>query len=122
MSTKFTEDHEWIVLEDNGIALIGITQFAQEQLGDLVYVELPELDAEFSQGDDVSVIESVKAASELKAPITGKVVEVNETLTDEPELINQDPMGAGWICRIELSNPAELDELMDEDSYNASLD
>lgn len=121
MTTKYTEDHEWVKLEADDIVVIGITNHAQEQLGDIVFVELPEIGAEFSQGDDISVIESVKAASELKAPVSGNIVAVNEALSDEPNIVNDDPVDAGWFCRLKLSNPAELDSLLDEDAYNATL-
>lgn len=122
MSVKYTVDHEWVKLEADDVVMIGITNHAQEQLGDVVFVELPEIDAEFEQGDDISVIESVKAASELKAPVSGSIVAVNEALGDEPSIVNDDPMDAGWFCRLKLSDPSELDALLDEDAYNATLD
>lgn len=121
MSLKYTVDHEWVKLEADDIVLVGITNHAQEQLGDVVFVELPEIDAAFGQGDDISVIESVKAASELKAPVSGSIVAVNEVLSDEPNIVNDDPMDAGWFCRMKLSDPSELDALLDEDAYNATL-
>ncbi len=121
MSLKYTEDHEWVKLEADDIVQVGITNHAQQQLGDIVFVELPEIDAAFGQGDDICVIESVKAASELKAPVSGSIVAINELLPDEPNIINDDPMDAGWFCRIKLSNPSELDALLDEDTYNATL-
>ena len=121
MSLKYTEDHEWVKLEADDIVQVGITDHAQKLLGDIVFVELPEIDAAFGQGDEVSVIESVKAASELKAPVSGSIVAVNELLSDKPNIINDDPMEAGWFCRIKLSNPSELDALLDEDTYNATL-
>ncbi len=121
MSLKYTEDHEWVKLEADDIVQVGITDHAQKLLGDIVFVELPEIDAAFGQGDEVSVIESVKAASELKAPVSGSIVSVNELLSDKPNIINDDPMEAGWFCRIKLSNPSELDALLDEDTYNATL-
>ena len=122
MSVKYTADHEWVKLEADDIVQIGITNHAQEQLGDVVFVELPEIEAAFGQGDDISVIESVKAASELKAPVSGSIVAVNEALSDEPNIVNDDPMEAGWFCRMKLSDPSELDALLDEDAYNATLD
>ncbi len=122
MSIKYTSDHEWVKLEADDVVQVGITNHAQEQLGDVVFVELPDIDSEFSQGDDVSVIESVKAASELKAPVSGTIVAVNDVLSDAPETVNDDPMDAGWFCRIKLSDPAEFDALLDEDAYNATLD
>ena len=121
MSLKYTEDHEWVKLEADDIVQVGITDHAQQQLGDIVFVELPEIDATFGQGDDICVIESVKAASELKAPVSGSIVAVNELLPDEPNIVNDDPMQAGWFCRIKLSDPSELDALLDEDAYNATL-
>ena len=119
---KFTDDHEWIRVEEDGIGVVGITDFAQDQLGDLVHVELPEVGAELIQADEAGVFESVKAASELHSPVSGTVVAINEPLLDEPALINEDPTGEGWFLKIKLSDPAELDALMDEAAYNASLD
>lgn len=114
---KFSAEHEWIQDNGDGTVLIGITDFAQQQLGDLVFVEMPELGSEIVKGEEISVIESVKAASDLFAPVDGTVVEVNEALEDEPELINEDAM-ANWILKVELSDPSDLDDLMDEDAYN----
>ena len=119
---RYTKDHEWILMEDGDIGVIGITDYAQEQLGELVYVELPELDQEIGAGSDAVVIESVKAAGEVKAPVSGAVVEVNEALVDEPEKVNNDPMGEGWFIKIKVANTGELDELMDEDAYKAYTD
>lgn len=121
-AVRYTKDHEWILMEDGDIGVIGITDYAQEQLGELVYVELPELDQEIGAGSDAVVIESVKAASEVKAPVSGAVVEVNEALVDEPEKVNNDPMGEGWFIKIKVANTGELDELMDEDAYKAYTD
>lgn len=118
---RFTEDHEWILIEDDDIATIGITDYAQEQLGELVYVELPDVDLELTQGSEAATIESVKAAGEVKAPISGTVVEVNETLTDEPERVNNDPTGDGWFLKMKVHDSAELEELMDEDAYEAFI-
>jgi len=115
---KYSAEHEWIQDNGDGTVLIGITDFAQQQLGDLVFVELPEIGTEINKGEEISVVESVKAASDLFAPVDGTVVEVNEALDDEPELINEDAM-ANWIIKVELSDPADLDDLMDEDAYNA---
>lgn len=114
---KYSAEHEWVQDNGDGTVLIGITDFAQEQLGDLVFVEMPELGTKISKGEEISVIESVKAASDLFAPVDGTVIEVNESLDDEPELINEDAM-ANWIIKVELSDPADLDDLMDEDAYN----
>jgi len=115
---KFSAEHEWIQDNGDGTVLIGITDFAQQQLGDLVFVELPEVGDEITKGEEISVIESVKAASDLYAPVDGTVVEVNDALDDEPELINEDAM-ANWILKVELSDASDLDDLMTEDAYNA---
>jgi glycine cleavage system H protein len=118
----FTDDHEWVVAEDDGTALIGITDFAQDQLGELVFIELPEVGATFDKGEAAAVIESVKSASDLLMPVSGEVIEVNEELDGDPGKVNEDAMGAGWFIKVKMSDPAELDDLMDEDAYNASLD
>jgi glycine cleavage system H protein len=115
---KYTKDHEWILMEDDEIGVVGITDYAQDQLGELVYVELPEVDQEFGAGSDAVVIESVKAAGEVKAPVSGTIVEINETLADEPEKVNSDPMGEGWFIKLRVNDASELDELMDEEAYN----
>ena len=114
---KFTEDHEWIRLESDGSATIGITDYAQEQLGDVVFVELPDIGTEVTQGEDVAVVESVKAAADVKTPVSGNIADINTALGETPELINQDPAGDAWFFRIAPTNPEELDELMDESSY-----
>jgi glycine cleavage system H protein len=116
---RYTKDHEWILMEDDEIGIVGITDYAQDQLGELVYVELPEVDREFGSGSDAVVIESVKAAGEVKAPVGGTIVEVNEVLVDEPEKVNSDPMGEGWFIKIRLNDTTELEGLMDEDAYKA---
>ncbi|MEM7251201.1 MAG: glycine cleavage system protein GcvH [Pseudomonadota bacterium] len=113
----FTEDHEWLRRDDNEIATVGISNYAQEQLGELVFVELPDVDSEIERGAEIGVIESVKAASELYAPVSGEVVEVNEQLIEEPGLVNTDPMGQGWFLRIRIMDESELDGLMEEDAY-----
>lgn len=113
---KFTEDHEWLSLED-GVVTIGITDYAQEQLGDIVYVELPELGTTVSAGDDAAVVESVKAAGEVKVPLGGEVVEVNSRLNDEPELVNSAPQTDGWFVKLKPEDTGELDSLMDEGAY-----
>lgn len=120
--SKFTQDHEWIRMDDDETGVCGISEYAQDQLGELVFVELPEVGQEVSQGSEVAVIESVKAAGELKAPVSGTVVEINETLADEPETVNNDPQGDGWFVKIKLNDPSELDGLMDEDAYQAYVD
>jgi glycine cleavage system H protein len=113
---KYSAEHEWIQDNGDGTVLIGITDFAQQQLGDLVFVELPEVGDEITKGEEISVIESVKAASDLYAPVDGTVIEVNEALEDEPELINEDAM-ANWILKVELADTSDLDDLMDEAAY-----
>ncbi len=112
---KYSKTHEWVRVED-GIAYIGITDFAQKSLGDIVYVELPEVDTEVSKGDEISNIESVKAASPIFSPVSGTIVKVNEDLEDDAEMINNKPYDA-YIFAVELSNPSEIDELMDADQY-----
>lgn len=116
MSKYFTEEHEWVEVEGNK-ATVGITDYAQEQLGDIVFVELPEAGADLSKGDDAAVVESVKAASDVYTPVSGKVVEANEALEEEPGLVNSEPEEDGWFFRIELSDKSELDDLMDEEAY-----
>lgn len=123
MSTLgFTDDHEWVVAEDDGTALIGISNFAQEQLGELVYIELPAVGDEIEKGESCSVIESVKSASDLHAPVSGEVLEINEELDGDPGKVNEDAMGAGWFIKVKLSDDSELDDLMDEATYLDSLD
>ena len=122
MSIKFSEDHEWVELKGDDLVVIGITDFAQEQLGDLVYVELPEVGDECSRRENISVIESVKAASDLIAPVSGTIIEVNSRLEDEPELVTEDSMGEGWFIKVKLSNTSELDDLMDESAYNSFIE
>lgn len=114
---KFTEEHEWIRVEADGSATVGITAYAQEQLGDVVYVELPAIGKTVTKGGDAAVVESVKAASEVYAPVDGKVTAVNDKLTGEPALVNSSPMGDGWFFKLELGNKSQLDGLMDESAY-----
>ena len=116
----YTNEHEYVQVKGD-VAYIGVTDYAQEQLGDIVYVELPEIDDEVEIGDSIGVVESVKSAADVFAPVSGTIVEVNEDLEDQPELINEDPMEA-WICQIELSDKSELDELMDEEEYKAFVE
>ena len=118
---KYTEDHEWIKL-DGDVATIGISTHAAKQLGDVVYVELPEIDADFSKGDDVAVVESVKAASEIYAPIDGVITEINEALEDAPETVNGDAQGAGWFFKMKVSDASQLDGMMDEDAYKKFIE
>lgn len=123
MSTiKYTEDHEWVRIEDDGSATVGITNHAQEQLGDLVFVELPEIDREVDKGEEAAVIESVKSASEIKSPIGGTVIAVNEVLSDDPATVNGDAMGEGWFYRLQPSDMGELDDLLDEAAYGELID
>jgi|TARA_B100000676_G_C18006247_1_gene803932 glycine cleavage system H protein len=116
--TRFTEDHEWVRIVGD-VATVGITEYAQEQLGDIVFVDLPEAGAEMAQGDEAAVIESVKAASDIYAPITGEVGEVNDSLDAEPAIVNQDAQGEGWLFTMSISDTGELDNLMDADAYKA---
>jgi glycine cleavage system H protein len=115
---KFTEDHEWVRVEGD-VATVGITEYAQEQLGDIVFIDLPEAGAELAQGDDAAVVESVKAASDIYAPISGEIGEVNEVLEGDPATVNQDAEGEGWLFTLTMSDTAELDNLMDADAYKA---
>ena len=113
----YSESHEWVKVEGE-FAYVGITDFAQHQLGNIVYVDMPDVDDEVAEGDDFGAVESVKAASDLLSPVSGTVVEVNEKLSDEPELINQDPY-ANWIMKVKLSDVGELEKLMDSKAYEA---
>ena len=115
---KFTEDHEWIRVEGS-VGTVGITDFAQDALGDIVFVELPEIGRQVAVGDEAAVIESVKAAGEVKSPVSGEVVEVNQALVDEPSLMNTAPESDGWVYKVQLADVAELDGLMDEAAYRA---
>jgi len=112
----YTKTHEWVSLED-GIATIGITDFAQSQLSDLTFVELPEVGTEFSAGDEAAVVESVKAAADVYAPVAGEVVEVNGDLEDSPELINKDAFGDGWLFKLRVEDESDVDRLLDSESY-----
>ena len=118
---KFTEDHEWLSL-DGDVATVGITDHAQQQLGDLVFVELPEVGTSVEKGDGVATLESVKAASDVYAPISGNVTEVNESLSDDPEKINADPYGDGWIVRLQPADGIDEGALLTPDAYQALLD
>jgi glycine cleavage system H protein len=121
MSTvKFTEDHEWISVEGD-IATIGITAHAQEQLGDLVYVELPEIGRALSKGEEAAIVESVKAASDVYAPVSGEVVEINGELSGDPALVNRQAESGGWLIKVKLADAGELNGLMDEAAYKASI-
>ena len=116
MTIKYTPDHEWLKVEGDS-AIVGITHHAQDALGDVVFVELPEVGAVLAAKAIAGVVESVKAAADVYMPVTGEITEVNEALRDDPSLANSDPMGAGWFFKVKLSQPAELDALMDETSY-----
>ncbi|HEY1299258.1 MAG TPA: glycine cleavage system protein GcvH [Stellaceae bacterium] len=120
MTLRFTKDHEWVRLDD-GIAVIGITDYAQSQLGDIVYVELPAIGRRVEKGKEAAVVESVKAASEVYAPITGEVAEVNEALAADPAKVNADPMGEGWFLKLRPADAKELDDLLDEAAYQRFL-
>ena len=121
MIIKYSEDHVWVKVQDEDLVTIGITDFAQEQLGDLVYIELPKVGHECSRGDNISVIESVKSASDLVAPVSGEIVEVNNKLEDDPELVSEEPMDEGWFIKVKFSKPSELDELMNEEIYQTFI-
>lgn len=117
---KYTEDHEWVKLED-GVAIIGITDYAQGELGDVVFLELPEEGDEISQGDAFGSIEAVKTVADMYAPVSGKVTEINGSLEDAPETVNQDPYGEGWLIKLEISDAAEIDNLMDAEAYEKTI-
>lgn len=119
MSTiKYTADHEWVQIEGDGTATVGITVHAQDALGDVVFVDLPAVGASFAEKDVAGVVESVKAAADVYMPVSGEITEVNEALRDDPSLANSDPLKTGWFFKVKLSNPAELDALMDGTAYD----
>lgn len=122
MTLKFTPDHEWLQLEDNGQATVGITVHAQDALGDIVFVDLPEVGKTYARGEVAGVVESVKAAADVYMPIDGTVTEVNEELRADPALANSDPQGAGWFFKITVSDRAQFDELMDDVAYSKFSD
>ena len=115
---KYTKEHEWIRDNGDGTVTIGITDFAQSELGDIVFVELEDVDSEFAQEDTFGTVEAVKTVSDLYAPIDGVVTEINETLEDNPEIVNDDPYGDGWMIKMKLSDPSQMDSLLSSDSYN----
>jgi glycine cleavage system H protein len=117
---KYTEEHEWLRVEGD-IVVVGITEYAAQQLGDVVFVELPEVETQVAQGDEVVVIESVKAASDISAPVEGEIVEVNDKLPDNPGLVNEDPMGDAWFFKMKVEDLSALDDFMDEDEYNEMI-
>jgi glycine cleavage system H protein len=121
MTTKYTPEHEWINIEDHDAAVVGITQHAQDALGDVVFVDLPEVGKTYAKGEVAGVVESVKAAADIYMPVSGEVVEVNEALRDQPDLANSDPMGNGWFFKVRITNMAEFDELMDGPAYDVLL-
>ena len=114
---KYTEDHEWLRV-DGDVVVVGITEHASTQLGDVVFIELPEAETQVTKGDDAVVIESVKAASDITAPVDGKIVEVNDALADNPGKVNEDPTGEAWFFKMKVEDMSQLDDLMDEDAYN----
>ncbi len=114
---RYTSSHEWAQLLEDGTIRVGITNYAQEQLGDMVYVQPPEVERTYEAGEECAVVESVKSASDIFCPVLGKVLAVNELLVETPELINQDPYGDGWIFKLEPADPSELDDLLDADAY-----
>lgn len=116
----YTKDHEWVMIEDS-VAVLGITDHAQTQLGDITYIDLPDDDADVHIGDEVASIESVKAASPVFAPVSGRVLEINSDLDDDPSTLNSDPYGTGWILKIEMSDPSEVDGLINADAYETFL-
>jgi len=117
MTTKYTKDHEWVSIEGD-VATFGITDHAQEQLGELVFIELPGVGTKLAKGGEAAVVESVKAASDVYAPVSGEVLEVNSELDSEPTKVNEDPEGSGWMVKIKLSDTGELDGMMDSDAYS----
>ncbi|RTL32362.1 MAG: glycine cleavage system protein GcvH [Burkholderiales bacterium] len=121
MTIKYTPDHEWLQIEADGTAVVGITQHAQDALGDVVFVDLPAVGDSFNAHDVAGVVESVKAAADVYMPLTGEIVAVNEALRDDPALANSDPMGAGWFFKVKLSNPADANALLDKTAYDDLL-
>lgn len=119
---KYSDTHEWIRLEDDDVATVGITDHAQALLGELVYVELPEVGSDVELGSEVGVVESVKAASDFYTPVSGKIIEVNEDLVDTPNQVNDDPYEGGWLFKVQLSDVSELDRLLDADKYETALE
>ena len=117
---RYTSTHEWVRIKGR-LATVGITEFAQQQLSDLTFVELPDKDDEVSASDEVAVVESVKAASDIYAPLSGKVIDVNEKAVEQPEIINHDPYGEGWLFKLEIADPSEVEDLMDSDQYEEQL-
>jgi glycine cleavage system H protein len=119
MTRRYTREHEWISLERGGVAAVGITDYAQDQLGDVVFVELPAVGKKLAKGDEAAVVESVKAASEIYAPVAGEVVAVNDAIGGDPGMVNRSPEGDGWFLKLKVANAADLDQLMDQNAYQA---
>jgi glycine cleavage system H protein len=117
---KYTEEHEWVAVEGN-VATIGITEYAQGELGDLIYIKLPDVDEEIVQMESFGTVEAVKAASDLYAPVSGVVIEVNDDVADRPELVNKDPYGTGWLIKVKMSDPGELNQLLDAEKYKLMI-
>jgi glycine cleavage system H protein len=120
--TRYTSDHEWVRLEDDGTLTIGITDHAQEALGDIVFVELPIVDRDVAEGESCATVESTKAANDVFAPVAGRIAEINEAIVEDPGLINRDPMGEGWFWRMEPDDDDKFESLMDEEAYQALLE
>lgn len=119
---RYTKEHEWVKIEEGNKVRVGITDFAQSELGDVVFVELPDLDLEVEAGDNLAVVESVKAVSDIYAPISGIVLEVNDKLSDSPELVNQDPYGKGWIAVLEIQDASQIGALLTAEQYEAYIE
>jgi glycine cleavage system H protein len=117
---KYTEEHEWVAMGGD-VATIGITEYAQGELGDLIYIKLPDVDEEIVQMESFGTVEAVKAASDLYAPVSGVVIEVNEDVADRPELVNKDPYGTGWLIKVKISDPSELNQLLDAEKYKSMI-
>ena len=118
---KYSKEHEWVRSESDSVVVMGITEFAQDSLGDVVFVEIPDVDAELTQGEKMGEIESVKAVSDLYSPVSGKVIKRNESLIDNPELVNEDPFEQGWMLKVEIKDCSELDNLLSVEDYNSFL-
>jgi glycine cleavage system H protein len=119
---RYTKSHEWVRQEANDVVTIGISDYAQSELGDLVFVELPDLNAVVNSGEEIAVVESVKTAADIYSPVDGTVIEVNQELVPAPEFINQDPYGKGWIFKVKLKHPGQVDKLMDAKAYQAQIE
>jgi len=120
--TRFTEEHAWVRIEEDGMAVVGISEYAQEQLGDVVYVQLPDIGRDLQQGEDCTMLESVKTTSDVKCPMSGRVIEVNELLLDAPEKLNEAPLAVGWLFKLEPADEAEFEDLMDGEDYEDFVD